>query len=350
MSVLKEKDKHIINNWYIACLSHELKKNAPLSRMIYDTPYVLFRDEKGEAVCLVDRCLHRHAYLSKGEVVNGKLQCPYHGWSYNSEGLVVSIPSEGAKNPVQQRHCSTALPLDEKDGAIWIYTGEKAPQKNEAPWRFAHANDPTLHHYFMITPFENEVTNLAENFMDVPHTAFVHRGWFRDSNQVKNTMDVDVQNGQVLVTYKQKDDEFSWFAKFLLNPKNKPMIHTDHFIYPNITKVDYIFGDNAFVINSQITPVSDLKSIVYTYIGYKVGSLAKFLKPIFRFYTRQVIEQDVRIMKNQGDNLRHFKSTNFRSTEVDEVHKAIERVRHYGRTNDPKLQSFTSHKTVDFYT
>ncbi len=32
----------------------------------------------------------------------------------------------------------------------------------------------------MITDFPNEVTNLAENFMDVPHTVYVHRGWFRD--------------------------------------------------------------------------------------------------------------------------------------------------------------------------
>ena len=33
--------------------------------------------------------------------------------------------------------------------------------------------------YYMVTEFPNEVTHLVENFMDVPHTTFVHVGWFR---------------------------------------------------------------------------------------------------------------------------------------------------------------------------
>ena len=71
------------------------------------------------------------------------------------------------------------------------------------------------------------------------------------------------------------------------------MSHTDRFILPNITKVDYDFGSsNSFIIISQITPVSTLHCRVYTAIIYRVGILTKPLEPFFRFYTRRVIEQE----------------------------------------------------------
>ena len=90
------EDGEIINNWYIACLSKELNNSRPISKIIYDTPLVLFRDSQNKVICLPDRCIHRHTLLSEGELSNnGQLVCPYHGWHYDSEGKVTHIPSEG---------------------------------------------------------------------------------------------------------------------------------------------------------------------------------------------------------------------------------------------------------------
>jgi phenylpropionate dioxygenase-like ring-hydroxylating dioxygenase large terminal subunit len=43
------------NYWYIACQSHELKKDKPLGKVIHDEWIVLFRDEKGAPVAFQDR-------------------------------------------------------------------------------------------------------------------------------------------------------------------------------------------------------------------------------------------------------------------------------------------------------
>jgi phenylpropionate dioxygenase-like ring-hydroxylating dioxygenase large terminal subunit len=183
----------------------------------------------------------------------------------------------------------------------------------------------------MVTDFNNEVTNLVENFMDVPHTVFVHKGWFRNRSLKKVPITVETKNGGVLVTYDQKEDNIGVLIRPLLNPKNDPMEHTDHFIFPNITRVDYSFGSNyKYIINSQCTPVSKMKSRVYTYIGYKIPVIGKLLEPFIHYYTRQVIEQDVWIMDVQGRNLNPSITTNFQSTPADEPHLQIERLRNLG--------------------
>ena len=123
-SDLLNRDGELINNWYIACLSHELGK-SPLECTIYDTKLVLFRDEKNIPFCFINKCLHRHAELSAGEVQNGHLLCPYHGWSYNTEGVVTSIPSEGPEM-IKGRRCQKSFPVIERDGVIWIWMGNTA--------------------------------------------------------------------------------------------------------------------------------------------------------------------------------------------------------------------------------
>lgn len=350
MSDLKTRDKNIVNNWYIACLSKELSNKHPIKRTIYDKSYVLFRDQSGKATTLLNRCLHRLTQLDQGKIINGELMCPYHGWTYDSDGNVTFIPSEGPDSKPKKKMCNKALPTYEQDGVIWVWMGEGEPLTQTPPWHFPFWNDDKWVKYFMVTDFENEVTNLAENFMDVPHTVYVHAGWFRNKSFKKVPMTVRTKNARVLATYKQKDDKIGGLVHWLLNPKGEPMKHTDEFIYPNITRVDYTFGDQyGFIINSQNTPVSTLKSRTYTYIAFRMAFGSKLAKPFLQFYTRQVIEQDVDIMKIQSDALKIDPTTNFRSTDADVLHIAIERLRHWGKIGSDKLYTFEETVEKDFW-
>jgi len=338
MSDLKARDGALINNWYVACLIRELKPKKPLQRVIYDSPFVLFRDSSGKAVCLPDRCLHRHAPLSKGVVIDGCLACPYHGWTYNSQGVVVEVPSEGPQGKRLHENLKLkSLPVVEQDECVWVWMGEGEPKTKLPPFRFPHFEDGSWAHYFMITDFENEVTHLVENFMDVPHTVFVHAGWFRNVKFKPVPITVETKAASVLVTYRQPQDKIGFTGR-ILNPKSEPMTHTDHFFMPNLTRVDYGFGSkNSFIIISQCTPVSALKSRVYTAIIYRIGPFTHLLKPFMRFYTRQVIEQDVRIMAIQAESFRHDFTCRFHATDADVVHQAIEKLREMGIKGDPRL-------------
>jgi phenylpropionate dioxygenase-like ring-hydroxylating dioxygenase large terminal subunit len=328
ISTLRKRDGHLINNWYIACLASELS-SKPISRIIYDTRIVLFRSNNKIAVAMLDKCVHRHALLSEGNVEAGEIVCPYHGWKYDSSGNVTDVPSEGP-DAIKGKRCQQVFETMERDGVIWIWLGDKAEANKPTPWNFPHYIEKNWNHYYMVTDFNNEVTNLAENFMDVPHTVFVHKGWFRNKSLTKVPITVQSENGGVLVTYHQKKDQIGVLIKSLLNPKNEDMVHTDHFVFPNVTCVNYSFGSNyKYVINSEITPVSDMKCRVYTYIAYQLPYIGKILKPFIQFYTRQVIMQDVWIMDVQKTNLK-LENNLFVSTPADEPHLQIERMRTVG--------------------
>jgi len=83
------------STWWAIALSEEVIGTKPLSVDIGDRPVVLWRDLKGQARALEDRCPHRRAPLSLGCIrKEGWIQCGYHGWSYDGEtGRVMEIPN-----------------------------------------------------------------------------------------------------------------------------------------------------------------------------------------------------------------------------------------------------------------
>lgn len=399
-------------------------------------PYVVFRDEGGRAVALLDRCPHRGAPLSQGRCKTGRLQCPYHGWIVDGRGEVVEVPSEGECQKKDRREKVETKTLREEDGwifvteskasvetnlapleitdgdirndwyvvalerevsrvgvtkrtvydreyeltrvggkirvaregrvvshvtqdgCVWIWAGDDSLKTTGPSWRFPESGNPAYGQYFMITDFDNDVTHLVQNFMDVPHTVFVHAGWFRRKTFLPVPITIDVGRGRVKVTYHQKNDSIGFWGR-VLNPKNEPTIHTDEFIFPNLTRVDYHFGQSHFIINSQCTPVSRYRSRVFTWIAYKVGPLTKPLNPFMRFYTRQVIEQDVDIMEIHGANLKRFERTRgpfeftpkfgFFSTGADELHVAIDRLRTLGSKSRPSIDKVEFTREREFW-
>jgi phenylpropionate dioxygenase-like ring-hydroxylating dioxygenase large terminal subunit len=335
---LQAVDGELRQHWYIVALAGELRGRKPLARTVYGKYYALFRDGEGKPRALLDRCVHRGAKLSEGRCVDGGLACPYHGWVYDSSGNVVDIPSEGPRSAERagairaRRWSAPSVPVVEQDGVLWLWAGDGEPHPASPPWKFPHADDQSWQGYFMVTDFANEVTHLVQNFMDVPHTVFVHRHWFRDRALIQVPYTLEVGAGSVTATYQQPGDAIGGVMRWVINPDRLPMVHTDQYVFPNLTRVDYRFGENGFVINSQCTPVERYSTRVYTWIAYRGSWLAPWLRPVVRFYTRRVIQQDVEIMRNQGGNLRRFgeEEPAWKSTAADDIHLAISRLREAG--------------------
>ncbi len=333
--------------WYVACLSTELKEKQVLSRTILGTPIAVFRGADGKPAALFDRCLHRNARLSAGACFEGKLGCPYHGWVYEPSGACVEIPSLGPSQTgahldsgLQLRPCDVgkvrSFQVKEQDGLVFVLFAQTARRE---PFRVPKWAEPGWTVYFMVTRFPNGVTNLVENFMDVPHTVFVHKGWFRNRKVRQVPATVARGNGEVKVTYEQAHDQLTG-AGYLMNPTGEPMTHTDHFFMPNVTRVDYLWGARSgYVISSQVTPVGPLESLVFTSISYRLpfdvpgNLLARGLRRFMKWYTTQVITQDVDIMRIQREGLVHAKGgLDFTSTEADLLHADIEEVRGWLRS------------------
>ncbi len=90
------------NVWQVAAFAAELK-DRPLPRTLLGEQVVMFRGPDGRPAALLDECPHRLAPLSLGRVVDGVLQCGYHGMAFNGQGACVRVPGRTAFPPRRWR-------------------------------------------------------------------------------------------------------------------------------------------------------------------------------------------------------------------------------------------------------
>src|SRR3954463_5291104 len=85
-------------------------------------PYVVVRlRPDGEVSAFPARCPHRLVPLAAGTVVDGRLQCPYHGWQFDAEGRCASIPSLGPDGtPPPRADLPGPWAVEERGGWVWI--------------------------------------------------------------------------------------------------------------------------------------------------------------------------------------------------------------------------------------
>jgi phenylpropionate dioxygenase-like ring-hydroxylating dioxygenase large terminal subunit len=331
------------NFWYIACTSRELK-TKPISVTVFDQKIVLFRDESKHPAALIDRCAHRNMALSKGKVVRGCVQCSYHGWSYNTQGKCVRIPSLHPERSIPDTAQVNAWRTAEQDGYVWIYPGEEP--STQTPFRFPHFEERGWTSFHMKTSFEASVEACLENFLDCPHTVYVHRGWFRNPHTQTLTAILRRHVSGVDVEFKNEPSSNSIISR-LLYPKGKHLKHTDRFIMPNISRVDYQFGpDHRFIITSQCTPISEYQTTVYTTITYRYGIWGPLIGLYFKPMSRHIIHQDVEILSTQSQQLKLFRGPQFTHVETDLLGLRIQSMRARANRGVPEDQDLSSIKEI----
>ncbi|MEM7772060.1 MAG: aromatic ring-hydroxylating dioxygenase subunit alpha [Cyanobacteria bacterium P01_A01_bin.37] len=330
--------------WYVVALSTQLKPNTVLSRTVLGEWLAVFRDEDGKPVALRDRCMHRNSRLSSGNVFNGQLHCPYHGWIYNHAGKVVAVPAEGhacTHLPTRQALCHDTL---EQDGYVYVRLAQSRkpplPHASTSPdVTSLNSSPPPLHQPFpmphyqetgwatvrVINRFNNTVTNCAENFIDIPHTAFVHPGIFRSSQKQPLEMTVERRNGSVYVEYRNETTNLGWFSRFL-NGDRREIRHTDSFHMPNVTSVEYDMGHHRkLIITSQSIPETQTSTLVYTDVTYHYGAWNLIARPLIRWTAQRIIQQDVEILANQNDAIQKY-GQQFSNTPSDTIHIFVESI------------------------
>jgi phenylpropionate dioxygenase-like ring-hydroxylating dioxygenase large terminal subunit len=308
-------------HWYALCRSSDLGLRKPRSLKLFGRPLAAFRAEEGRAVVLEDRCVHRHAPLSAGRICAGRLQCPYHGWEYDGEGRVVHVPALGRGNaPAADLHAQ-ALPAQEQDGLVWIWPGTGVP--TAPPRRVATCGEAGWTRFIMKTRFRGSVEACLENFLDCPHAMFVHRGWFRSPTQQPVRARVTMLDDGAIAEYfdepRRKSVIWALFA-----PGRGEMHHTDRFVAPATSDVDYVFPSGlAYNITSTCSPVEGDAIEVFTVMSFRFRFLGPLVRLFFEPLSRWIIRQDARMLEQVADNRNTFPAARARSTAADLLGPAI---------------------------
>jgi phenylpropionate dioxygenase-like ring-hydroxylating dioxygenase large terminal subunit len=158
------------NAWYVAAMSQEVSRDL-MSRWIMDDPICLYRRLDGVPVAMVDRCIHRQMPLSKGRLREDKLECGYHGITYDTDGRAVRIPSQDFVPPACRVR---SYPLVESGGLVWIWMGEPEQADPSALPDHRWLNDASRRTIGGLLPMKARAQLLNENLLDLSHLTFLH--------------------------------------------------------------------------------------------------------------------------------------------------------------------------------
>ncbi|MBC7476284.1 MAG: aromatic ring-hydroxylating dioxygenase subunit alpha [Candidatus Sericytochromatia bacterium] len=310
--------KKLEEYWFILCESKDVKKK-PKSFKILNKQIVVYRTENKEAVAFIDKCPHRNIQISEGQVCNGRLVCPFHGWEFDKDGKCVKVPGMIQKEELRAPKLKK-YQIIEQEGYIWICLkpNPDSPRKPHIP---THISDKSMKTGCYRTHLKCGIVDIAENFLDPFHTPFVHAGIIRTSEKryINKINPIHIKDGLEVNYLKEKPQSgfISLFGPDVLRDLGR-------FLMPGIIELEYFSKDHLEFVNTMyITPRSETESSIY----FK-ASLKPYLIPVplvfviagfaIKFALNQdkvILEKQTNIITEQGESYTH--------TELDIVRKQL---------------------------
>jgi phenylpropionate dioxygenase-like ring-hydroxylating dioxygenase large terminal subunit len=155
-------------------------------------PVLIVRGRDGKLRAFLNACRHRGAKIVDGCGTSRAFKCPYHGWTYGSDGLLRGIPEEESSFPGvrEERSGLTPLPLAEKYGMVWVLATPAEDRSGDLdidPWLqgleadLKHWKLDTYH--FHARHVHHEEMNwklLVDTFFEGYHFGFLHQETLQD--------------------------------------------------------------------------------------------------------------------------------------------------------------------------
>jgi phenylpropionate dioxygenase-like ring-hydroxylating dioxygenase large terminal subunit len=256
----EENTAMIRNQWYVVLESHEVG-SLPIGVTRMGEKMVFWRDESGAVLAALDRCPHRGVALSIGKIHRGHLQCPFHGFEYDSSGNCILIPANGRNGAIPNAMHLETYPTYEKYGFIWIWWGNPAPKDLSEPDFFDNL-DETFYYASAQDPWDAHYSRVIENQLDVVHLPFVHTKTIgRGNRTLVDGPVVEWKDDKMIYTYvfNRVDDGTPARKPSELSSKDSTSVHLE-FIFPNLWQ-NYI-SENVRIL-AAFVPVDESHTLLY---------------------------------------------------------------------------------------
>ena len=296
-----------LGRWYPIYFSSLLAEDDIYHVSLFGKPLVVFRGEGGRAVCIQDRCPHRTSPLHSGRVVNGEIECPYHGALIGIDPAGDHPARVSCSFIVDERYARKARTMAawsyetvEQDGYIWIWFDQmnarrlvEAPPGSRPPETFA-GTTPSPRVVDTVIDLAASHERVVENNMDPLHLFFVHSGWTLP-NVTRKTMkklatsfevvDKDQNVGRCLYGWADGDP----LLRITLIDKTRVLLQNPTGSYSQI--LDHI-------------PQSHGATRILIRQVFSLGSAGRYLPRAFDYVVRsrtyRIFSQDADIMEGQG--------------------------------------------------
>lgn len=271
---------------------------------------VLFRDGGGGLGALDRTCVHRRADLSQGCVVGGRLQCNYHGWTYDPLGN-----AESPSTP-KMRACAAHYRAVEKYGYVWLTNPEsraEIPEFDTQGYEFICARS-----YDIAAPLEV----VLDNFTEVEHTPTTHANFGYDlakMSEVSTRVESTADAVRVVNTGPQK--KTPWVIQQLAGLKTGDIFTDDWVTYfsPVYTVYEQFWNDphtgrerrDRYRIWVFFNPLDDDRTqlVVFAYLRSRSAARTAFIRltrPLLAYIVHVEVMCDVKMLESLADKNPHL--------------------------------------------
>jgi choline monooxygenase len=184
-----ERERLFARGWVCPGLAAEVANPGDyLCFSIGDQPIFTIRERDGKLRSFSNVCLHRMMPLLEGRGTCTRIVCPYHAWTYESDGQLLAAPHMKRTPGFEARaHRLPELRTEIWEGWIYVTLDESIPSVATllAPLRDVVAPYAMAGYVPVVTQDHTWKTNwklLTENFMEGYHLPVAHRktvgAWF----------------------------------------------------------------------------------------------------------------------------------------------------------------------------
>ncbi len=154
-----ELEKVFKNNWIGLCSDHLLQKPGDyISGELINQPYIILKNQENKLNAFYNVCSHHASTICEGHGSSQDLECPYHGWAYNLDGVLTRCTStKGMKNFKLKDYNLKKIDINNIGNILFLnFNKSKAEDSNNS---FSK----------LISPFIEclKQNNLKENFSDL---------------------------------------------------------------------------------------------------------------------------------------------------------------------------------------
>ena len=288
-------DPVLVDDWHVVARSDDVPEAGVTGARLLGEDLVVWR-RGGQAMVWRDLCVHRGTRLSLGQVTGVGLECPYHGWTYDTSGSCVLIPSR-PQQPPPARACATVYRAAERHGLVWASLGRpRHPVPHYDEW-----DDPSYRHV-LGGPYEFRAgaPRVIENFLDASHFPFVHDQILGDRDHAE-VGDYEVETGPDGITAR---DIRTWTP----NPDGSGEAKMAQWLYRVLRPLTaYIRlsvpggGSECYTMYFAVTPVDERSSVGWMWNSMNYNH--DMSDDDFGAYIDEIVLQDIPIVESQRPEL-----------------------------------------------
>jgi phenylpropionate dioxygenase-like ring-hydroxylating dioxygenase large terminal subunit len=255
------------NQWY-AVEHGSLITDAPHAVKLCSQDLVIYRSA-GKLVAQADVCPHRGASLALGRVVEGCIQCPYHGWKFDASGVCTEIPANPPGTPITKKARIDSYPVAEKYGFVWVFLGDDQSGDAfipELPYLDDVAAASKAGYRAVIGDFTWNANweRVLENAVDIAHTPFVHYTSFgnRDKPEIEDfAIEGNPGHSAIATVNLEPPPPKGIWGVFMKNKERPPVKTRTGLFFPNVSLLEVNLSIGQMLIYTAAVPVDEHTTI-----------------------------------------------------------------------------------------